>query len=69
MEYIVHRGYRIMDNQKILDDLSGIESALYYRLDGSDDRQGIEYKDLEEMHNKINDVLVMWHKLTGLNIS
>ena len=58
-----------MDNQKILDDLSGIESALYYRLDGSDDRQGIEYKDLEEMHNKINDALVMWHRLTGLNIS
>lgn len=58
-----------MDNQKILDDLSGIESALYYRLDGSDDRQGIEHKDLEEMHNKINDVLVMWHRLTGLNIS
>lgn len=54
-----------MTNKDILNALSGIEAALYYRHDGSDDRQGVSFEDLEEAHNKANELLKFWHKVTG----
>lgn len=58
-----------MTNQEILNTLSGLEAALYYRMDGSDDRDGVGYADLEEMHDLINIALKSWHRLTGCTLT
>ena len=54
-----------MNNQNILNQLSEIESVLYYRMDGSDDPEGVSYADLEEVHNLINEALKAWNRATG----
>lgn len=58
-----------MTNQNILDTLSELECALYYRLDGHDDREGVSYEALQPIYNKINECLAQWHNITGLTIS
>ena len=58
-----------MDNQKILDTLSEIECALYYRCDGSDDPQGVSKGDLEHTHSVVQLALQLWREATGLTIS
>lgn len=54
-----------MSNHDILNELSGIESALYYRLDGSDDPEGVSFEDLKKIHTKIDELLHLWHNITG----
>lgn len=58
-----------MTNQEILNTLSGIEAALYYRADGSDDREGISYQDIETAHNAANELLKFWHRITGCTLT
>lgn len=58
-----------MTNQDILNTLSELECALYYRHDGSDNREGVSYSDLETMHNLVNEALKKWHMLTGLTLT
>lgn len=57
-----------MTNQEILNTLSGLEAALYYRADGSDDRENISFSDCQTARDMINEVLVFWHNVTGLTI-
>lgn len=58
-----------MTNQEILNTLSGLEAALYYRHDGSDDREGVSFSDLEAMHNLINKALRDWNRITGCTLT
>lgn len=58
-----------MTNQDILNMLSGIEAALYYRHDGSDDREGISFSDLEKAHDAANELLKFWHQITGCTLT
>ena len=54
-----------MDNNKVLDMLSELECEFYYRADGSNDRHGVSFVECQEMHDKINELLIKWHNLTG----
>jgi len=54
-----------MSNQEIFNTLSGLECVLYYKHDGSDDREGVSFSDLEKMHDLINTALIEWHRITG----
>jgi len=54
-----------MTNKEILNNISILESVLYYRLDGSDDRENVSYTDLETAHNAANNLLKFWHRVTG----
>ena len=54
-----------MTNKEILNNISILESVLYYRLDGSDDRENVSYTDLETAHNAANELLKFWHRVTG----
>jgi hypothetical protein len=54
-----------MTNQEILQALAGIECALYYRKDGSDDLQNVSQADTEKAHAATRDMLEFWHKVTG----
>lgn len=54
-----------MTNQEILQALAGIECALYYRKDGSDDPEGVSCEDLKKIHTKTNELLHLWHDITG----
>ena len=58
-----------MDNQKILNTLSEIECALYYRRDGSDDSQGVSEDVLDQAHTHVKAALELWHKATGLTLT
>jgi hypothetical protein len=58
-----------MTNQEILQALSGIECALYYRKDGSDDAEGVSWEDLKKIHTKIDELLHLWHNITGETLS
>ena len=58
-----------MNNQDILNKLSEIECALYYRYDGSDNREGVSYENLEKAHNAANDLLKFWHQITGCTLT
>lgn len=57
-----------MSNQEILETLSGLEAALYYRKDGSDSPEGVNEGDLETMHKLINTALLKWHAVTGCTL-
>lgn len=57
-----------MNNQEILNQLALIEAELYYRQTGSNNREGIAFKDIQKVHDKIDDLLHVWHNLTGLKI-
>lgn len=57
-----------MSNQEILNTLSELESVLYYRKDGSDNREGVSFSDLETMHNLINKALIDWNRITGCTL-
>lgn len=54
-----------MTNKEILSSLAGIESALYYRRDGSDDPQNVSPEDIETAYKKARDLLELWHSITG----
>ena len=54
-----------MTNQEILQALAGIECALYYRKDGSDDLQNVSMEDTEKAHAATRAMLEFWHKVTG----
>lgn len=58
-----------MTNQDILNTLAGIECALYYRRDGSDNREGVSYENLEKAYNAANDLLKFWHQITGCTLT
>jgi hypothetical protein len=58
-----------MSNQEILNTLSGLEAAFYYKNDGSDDREGVSFADLEKMHDLINTALKDWHRITGCTLT
>lgn len=57
-----------MTNKDILQALSGIECALYYRKDGSDDPQGVSAENLEKAHEAADALLTFWHDITGETI-
>ena len=38
------------------------------KKDGSDDREGVKYADLQEVHNHINEALKAWHRATGCTL-
>ena len=57
-----------MTNQQILNQLSLIECELYYRNDGSNDREGISYADIEKAHNLVNEALKAWYMITGCTL-
>lgn len=52
-------------NGEILESLSEIESALYYRLDGKDSAEGVNAEDLRTAHQAARALLEFWHKVTG----
>lgn len=58
-----------MSNQEILNSLSGLEAALYYRADGSDDRENVSYQDIQTAHDLINEALKHWHRVTGCTLT
>lgn len=57
-----------MTNQDILEALSGIECALYYRKDGSDDLEGVSAQDTEQAWKIVNEALRHWHQVTGCTL-
>ena len=57
-----------MNNQEILNQLSLIEAELYYRQTGGNNREGIAFKDIQRVHDKVDDILNVWSRLTGLHI-
>ena len=57
-----------MNKQEILEQLSGIECALYYMADGSDDPQGLTPDQIETAHDKAKELLEYWHKITGCTL-
>lgn len=57
-----------MTNQEILNKLAEIEEALFYKEVGGADREGISFKDLSSMHDKIRDALNEWYRLTGCTL-
>ena len=58
-----------MSNQDILNTLSGLEAAFYYRKDGSDSAEGVRADKIEYMHTRINELLHIWHNITGLYLT
>ena len=54
-----------MNNQSILQALSGIEAALYYRRDGSDAPEGLTPEEIETAHAAARALLEYWHRVTG----
>lgn len=58
-----------MSNQDILNKLSLIECALYYKADGSDDAEGIDPVEIRKVRQKIDEALHMWYDITGLTIT
>ena len=54
-----------MSNQDILQALSEIECALYYRVDGSDNPENVSYEDLKKAHDMTDELLNFWHDVTG----
>lgn len=54
-----------MTNQEILQAFAGIECALYYRKDGSDDLQNVSQEDTEKAHAATRAMLEFWHRVTG----
>lgn len=57
-----------MTKQEILNQLSGIECALYYMADGSDDPQGLTKDQLDTAHDMAKSLLDYWHKITGCTL-
>lgn len=51
-----------MDNQQIFNSLSGLEEALYYKMQNPDD---LDFSALSAIHDSINNALCKWHNLTG----
>lgn len=58
-----------MSNQDILNKLSLIECALYYKADGSDDAEGIDPDQIYKVRQKVEEALHLWHNITGLNLT
>lgn len=58
-----------MNNQAILNTLSELESELYYRADGSNDREGVSFEDCQRARDLVNAALIFWHNVTGLTIN
>ena len=54
-----------MTNKEILQALAGIECALYYRKDGSDDLQNVSREDTEKAHAATRAMLEFWHRVTA----
>lgn len=54
-----------MDNRKALNTLSELEEFFYYLKQNP---EGLNYSDVEKIHNAINTALIEWHRLTGLTI-
>ena len=57
-----------MSNQNILEQLSEIECALFYRKDGSDNAEGVSLDDLETAHKLAKTLLEFWYKKTGCTL-
>lgn len=54
-----------MTKQEIINTLAGIECALYYMADGSDDPQGLSTDDLWLADKKCRELMALWNKITG----
>ncbi len=54
-----------MNNQDVLNMLSELEEYFYYLKQNP---EGLNYSDVEKIHDAINKSLVDWHRLTGLTI-
>lgn len=57
-----------MSNQEILNTLSGLEAAFYYRID-RDPLEGVSLENTKEIHDRINKLLLRWHELTGCTLT
>lgn len=57
-----------MSNQDILNTLAALEEEFYYRQSGGADREGTTFENSELMHTKINEILHIWHTITGLKV-
>lgn len=54
-----------MNNRDVLNMLSELEEFFYYLKQNP---EGLNYSDVEKIHDSINKSLVDWHRLTGLTI-
>lgn len=54
-----------MTNKDLMKLMADIECALYYRIDGSDNPEGIGNDELRKAHDMIDELLNYWYELTG----
>lgn len=57
-----------MTNQEILNYLSTLECALYYRADGHDNPEGVSEENTRKVHDLIDEAMNLWYDLTGCTI-
>ena len=58
-----------MTKQEIINTLAGIECALFYMADGSDDPQGLNTEDIWIANRKCRDLMEYWYKITGCTLT